>query len=222
MATCSQASLAYDLLLKKSSEKSLEAVASIASASTRDPEESSASSVAEPTYSGPETSRKVIPPRSSLVLLRNVHIHRQQSDAKMAELLAQTRKLSRVAFDEDCLQDITKKSHWKLTLLASDDHSVLCGFVVWKIISGALSIAKLAVPEEMRGGGFGKFIMEDAMKNAKKQMDVYEVCLSSLPAAVTFYQRLGFKAFTALKIDTDKDVVEGQVYMVKKLRPRRR
>merc|ERR1712107_245997 len=103
--------------------------------------------------------------------------------------------------------------------LASRDQTILCGFVVHKVISGSLSIGKLAVPAAFRGHGFGKVIMDDLMQAAKKQGDVCRVCLSSLATAVTFYQRLGFKAHKGLKLGNEEDLVEGQVYMEKKLRP---
>jgi len=138
----------------------------------------------------------------------------------MLDLIRQTRELSELAFDEDALAHATKKSHWKLSLLATKDLSVLCAFALTKITNGALSIAKIAVPVEFRGLGFGKALMEDAIKAAKKGGEVYEVALSSLSTAVSFYKRLGFKAMTAVKVKTDFEVVEGQVYMVKKLRPR--
>merc|ERR1712070_1318348 len=162
------------------------------------------------------------PAKSTVVFLRNVSVHAQGVDPIIADLISQTRLLSATVFGEDCLHDVSKRTGWKLTLLASEDRSVLCGFLVWKIVKGSLSIGKLAVPSGFRGSGFGRLIMEDAMKVAKKQGDVYEVCLSSLPSAVKFYQRLHFKAFTSFKIKTDRDLVEGQVYMEKKLRPRRK
>merc|ERR1711972_1057536 len=136
--------------------------------------------------------------------------------------IQQIRELSELVFDENCLTCVTKKSGWKLSLLATTDFSILCGFAVTKMINGALSIAKIAVPVEFRGLGFGKLLMEDAIKHARKQGDVFEVCLSSLSTAVTFYQRLGFKAFKGMKFESGEDLVEGQVYMEKKLRPRRK
>jgi len=140
----------------------------------------------------------------------------------MDGLILQVRELSELVFDEDCLTSVTKKSHWKLSLLVTTDFATLCGYAITRITNGALSIAKIAVPVEFRGLGFGRLLMEDAIKNAKKQSEVFEVCLSSLSTAVTFYQRLGFKALTGVKVKTDFEVVEGQVYMVKKLRPRPR
>jgi ribosomal protein S18 acetylase RimI-like enzyme len=163
-----------------------------------------------------------VPTKDNVQFLRNVSVHGPHQDERIADLLRQTRNLSEIVFDEDCLLDVTKKSGWKLSLLATADFSVLCGFIVAKVVNGALSIAKLAVPSEFRGLGLGKLIMDEMVKSCKKQGDVYEICLSSLSTAVTFYQRLGFKAHKGLKIKTDKDVVEGQVYMEKKLRPRQR
>jgi ribosomal protein S18 acetylase RimI-like enzyme len=213
MAVVGQDSLAYDLLLRKSSQQKLGGQ-SIENASTEDPEQASACSIAD-------VVGTIAPSKKEVMFLRSVRIHLDHTDTRMAGLICHTRKLSQFVFDEDCLNDITKKSNWKLTLLVTEDLSTLCGFLISKVVNGALSIAKLAVPPEFRGSGFGKLIMEDAIKIAKKQSNVYEVCLSSLATAVTFYQRLGFKAYTSYKIDTDKDVVEGQVYMQKKLRPRR-
>jgi len=154
------------------------------------------------------------------VVLHNVSHACPGTDKRMLDLIRQTRELSELAFDEDALAHATKKSHWKLSLLATKDLSVLCAFALTKITNGALSIAKIAVPVEFRGLGFGKALMEDAIKAAKKGGEVYEVALSSLSTAVSFYKRLGFKAMTAVKVKTDFEVVEGQVYMVKKLRPR--
>jgi len=212
-------SLSYDLLLKKSSEQ-CEPLADAASnaepadeASTAEPETPCSASVIESVASATPTVNDTI-------ILRNVcHSNPEKG---MESIIRQMRELSELVFDEDCLTAMTKKSHWKLSLLATADHSVLCGFAVTKVANGALSIAKIAVPVEFRGLGFGKLLMEDAIKLAKKQGDVYEVALSSLSTAVTFYQRLGFKALTAVKVKTDFEVVEGQVYMVKKLKGRPR
>jgi len=163
--------------------------------------------------------------KGDVTLLRNVAVHGPHADEALAGLILQVRELSEKAFDEDCLAEITKKSCWKLSLLASKDHHVLCGFIVAKVTRGSLSIAKLAVREELRGRGFGRLIMDEMTKSAKKQGDIFEVCLSSLPTAIKFYQRLGFKAFWGLRTDagdSNERFVEGQVYMEKRLRPRRR
>lgn len=158
-----------------------------------------------------------VPAKAGVKLLRNVSI----IDAKISNLIMEARDLSNQAFDEDCLEEVTKKSGWKLSLLVSSDLATLCGFIVAKVTKGALSIAKIAVRSEFRRHGFGRLIMEEMIKSAKQQSDVYEVCLSSLAEAVKFYQRLGFKAFKNLKVDASRtDLVAGQIYMEKKLRPR--
>lgn len=213
-AILSESSLSYDLLLKKSSDECSEP-ASVDEASTVEPETPCSASVIESIASASPTI-------GSTTILRNVSHSGPHADKMMEDLIRQTRELSELVFDEDCLTSMTKKSHWKLSLLTTTDYSTLCGFAVTKITNGALSIAKIAVPVEFRGLGFGKLLMEDAIKLAKKQGDVYEVALSSLSTAVTFYQRLGFKALTAVKVKTDFEVVEGQVYMVKKLKNRPR
>jgi ribosomal protein S18 acetylase RimI-like enzyme len=157
--------------------------------------------------------------KESVQLLRNVSLQ----DAKMAGLIRATRDLSLKVFDEDCLLEVTKKSGWKLSLLVSSDLDILCGFTVSKVAKGALSIAKLAVASEFRRAGFGRLIMDEVTKSARKQGDVSEVCLSSLATAVKFYKRLGFKAYKNVKMDNGSDdLVEGQVYMEKKLRQRRK
>jgi len=99
---------------------------------------------------------------------------------------------------------------------------MFCGFAVAKVTKGVLSVAKIAVAVEFRRCGFGRHIMNELMKAAKKQGKVYEVCLSSLPEAIAFYKRLGFRAYQCLRVTTQEDVVEGQVYMEKRLRQRPR
>ncbi|CAK0898399.1 unnamed protein product [Prorocentrum cordatum] len=137
-------------------------------------------------------------------------------------LLDETRALSEAVFGEDCLRGITKKSKWQLTLLVSADQAEMFGFIVTKSVNGSLAIAKLAVSSECRRMGLGKHLMEEVMKAAKKRGDIYEVCLSSLATAVSFYQRLGFNTFKDMRFAVDFEVEEGQVYMEKKLRPRPR
>lgn len=210
-------SLSYELLLRKSCDAGCTTCLSEADASTAEPDRRSCSGSSE------EDAPVAIPTNDSVALLRNVSIHGPHEGEKMVGLIRAARDLSIRVFDEDCLLEVTKKSGWKLSLLATKDLSLLCGFIISKVAKGALSIAKLAVPSEFRGSGFGRLIMDDVMKSAKKQGEAYEVCLSSLPTAIKFYQRLGFKAFTGLKIDSGSDdLVEGQVYMEKKLRPRRK
>lgn len=211
-ALLSESSLSYDLLLQKTSDQCSEP-ASADEASTAEPETPCSASVIESVAS-------VTPTVNNIKILTNVSHAGPLADRKMEALINQTRELSELVFDEDCLTHVTKKSHWKLSLLVSSDLQTLCAFAVTKITNGALSIGKIAVPVEFRGSGFGKLLMQDAITRAKKQSDVFEVCLSSLSTAVTFYQRIGFKALTGVKVKTDFEAVEGQVYMVKKLRSR--
>jgi len=212
----SASALSYDLLLKKSGDQCRERPAaddSSSTAPTAEPGTPCSASVIESVASA-------APAKGNTIVLRNVVHCGPLVDKKMEDLIRQTRDLSQLVFDEDCLKEATKKSRWKLSLLVTQDLSTLCGFCLTRITNGALSIAKIAVPIEFRGLGFGKVLMEDSMKIAKKDTAVYEVALSSLSTAVTFYQRLGFKALTAVKVKTDFEAVEGQVYMVKRLRPR--
>jgi ribosomal protein S18 acetylase RimI-like enzyme len=224
---CKEPSLSYDLLLKMSSEQQSElpsADADDASTADSKADDASTTTTAEPetpcNSSIVESIATVAPTRENTMILRNVVHQGPNMDPKMAELIRQTRELSQLVFDEDSLTKVTKKSGWKVSFLATKDLGTLCGFAIIRITNGALSIAKIAIPVEFRGLGFGKLLMEEEIKNAKKNKDVYEVALSSLATAVTFYQRLGFKALTAVKVKTDFEVEEGQVYMVKKLRPR--
>jgi len=212
-------SLAYELLLRKSSEISVRngQPSCVDDASTAAPLSRTTSTTSASTLSF------ATPSRSGAKWLRNVSIYGPWEDERMVGLVAQTRALSDSAFNEDCLKDVTKKSGWKLCLLASEDLECLCGFALVKATTfGVLSLSKIAVPAELRGKGFGKLMMDELMKAAKQQGNMFEVGLSSLPESVTFYQRLGFKAHKGLKLSTDEDLVEGQVYMEKKLRSRPR
>jgi ribosomal protein S18 acetylase RimI-like enzyme len=172
--------------------------------------------------SNADTSASIVPSKKTVTFLRNVLLHGPHPDPRMGDLIDQARELAASTFEYDVLGDITKKSHRKLTLLASEDLSTLCGFLVVRNSAGAISVADLAVPVQLRGLGFGKLIMEDLIRSAKKQGDIYDVCLSSLSTAVTFYQRLGFKAYKGVKVKTDFEAIEGQVYMEKHIRPRPR
>jgi len=213
-----ESSLSYNLLLQKAA-CSVEDCKQELDLAGEDEEEASTAEPQTPCNTSIADS-VARPAKGNTIVLRNVTVHGPNVEKRMEGLIRQTRELSQLVFDEDCLTEVSKKSHWKLSILATDDFSTLCGFNILKVTNGALSIAKIAVPLEFRGLGFGKLLMEDAIKDAKKKSDVYEVCLSSLSTAVTFYQRLGFKAMTGVKVKTDFEVVEGQVYMVKKLRPR--
>eukprot|EP00747_Dinoflagellata_sp_TGD_P170612 gnl/TRDRNA2_/TRDRNA2_202621_c0_seq1.p1 gnl/TRDRNA2_/TRDRNA2_202621_c0~~gnl/TRDRNA2_/TRDRNA2_202621_c0_seq1.p1 ORF type:complete len:267 (-),score=39.97 gnl/TRDRNA2_/TRDRNA2_202621_c0_seq1:38-838(-) len=142
-----------------------------------------------------------------VTFLPDISLQDPQVHPRVAELVRQAFELAAVLFNEHLLEVPTD---WKLALLASKCLSVLCGFIVYKVVSGHLSVSKLAVPLKFRGLGFGRLLMEKAIATARKRSDIYEVNLSSLPTATGFYQRLGFKAL-------EVGGVNGQVYMVKKL-----
>merc|ERR1719375_2477594 len=113
---------------------------------------------------------------------------------------------------------ISKKSKFKLGVLA--DGSVVLGFVIYKINrnQNSFTIGKVAVGLEFRGHGYGKRIVKDVIKMAKKDKLIDFVSLSSLPEAVKFYKRMNFKEFKDIKFSSDsleegESFVEGQVYM---------
>jgi len=230
-------SLAYDLLLEKSCEATLltstdtgdaaaaaedhshVAVATVDEAASTAAPSSSCSTTGSET---PPRGKRIVVNKSDLVLIPNVVVHGPAVDAELESLLQQARELSDSAFNEDFSAEVTKKTGWKLSLLVSRDQRTFYGFVIAKVTKGMLSVAKIAVALEFRGCGLGRHIMNELMKAAKKQGDVYEVCLSSLPEAIAFYKRLGFRTFEGLRATTQEDVVEGQVYMEKRLRQRPR
>jgi predicted N-acetyltransferase YhbS len=174
---------------------------------------------------GSTTNKRPVTPgfaKQDTIVLHNVTVNGSSLESGLQGLRDGVRALSEAAFGEDCLKDITKKSKWQLSLLANSSQDTLYGFIVTKVTSGCLSIAKLAVSEELRGRGLGRYFMDEVMKAAKKRGDVYEVCLSARATAERFYQRLGFKADRDVKLKVDFEVEEGQVYMEKKLRQRPR
>jgi len=223
-------SLAYDLLLERSCTAKLSPNTIMGTAAATLATADEAASTVTPSSSCSTTSSDTPPfckptgmvKKSNLVLIHNVVVNGPAVDAELGSLLQQAHELSNSAFSEDFSAGVTKKSGWKLSLLVSKDLSIFCGFVVAKVAKGILSIAKIAVAVELRGCGLGRHIMNELMKAAKKQGNVYEVCLSSLPEAIAFYKRLGFRAYEGLRATTQEDLVEGQVYMEKRLRQRPR
>lgn len=156
-----------------------------------------------------------------------------QSSERMRTLVQSVSELSMMAFDEDALSMVTRKARWKLTLLALPDGSgfsldeepvpELIGFIVYRLRPElqSLSIAKLAIVPEHRRMGHGCRLIEWCVRCARKQPSISFIALSSLPEAVKFYQRLGFKKFDVKwrqDKEPDEDFVEGQVYMEKPIR----
>ncbi|EER00466.1 hypothetical protein Pmar_PMAR018350 [Perkinsus marinus ATCC 50983] len=138
-----------------------------------------------------------------------------RSDPVMVKLLAQVKELSEAEFEgENCLEKISGRSPWKLSILASGEQ--LCAFIVYKFVNErrAFSVAKLAVPKTMRGKGLGTFVMKWVKESCKSNPNVDLVTLSSLPAAIKLYKKIGFrKIYTITQSDPEEELVEGQVYM---------
>jgi len=145
-------------------------------------------------------------------------------------------ELSMDAFEEDALEMVTRKGRWKLTLLACPDGGQsrgfcldgppvpLIGFVVYRlrVELQSLSIAKIAIVPEHRRQGHGCRLIDWCVRVAKKQSNIAFISLSSLPEAVKFYQRLGFRKYDVKIGQPDEDLVEGQVYMEKPIKGRRK
>lgn len=152
-----------------------------------------------------------------------------QADPFLVGLIRAAKTLSLEAFEGDVLEGISRKGKWKLTLLAQRRHEVreddpwngLLGFLSYsyKRHMDCMSIAKVAVVPESRGCGLGLKIVQWAIGMARKQQGIKFVSLSSLPAAVKFYKKIGFKQvqvdFNKCENDLEEDenYVEGQVYM---------
>jgi len=218
-------SLAYNILLAKSCESKPSPIVTVSATATEDGS-NEAASTATPSSDSSTASIdashccKLATPvtKADVVLIRNV----AAADVELAGLVQQARELSHSAFGDDF--SAAKKSGLKLSLLVSKDLSIFCGFVVAKVTKGWLSVAKVAVRSQLRGCGLGKYMMNELMKAAKKQGDVFDVCLSALPEAVSFYNRLGFHPFDGVRASATarEDLVEGQVGMEKRLRQRPR
>jgi ribosomal protein S18 acetylase RimI-like enzyme len=137
-----------------------------------------------------------------------------------------TEECSEVAFDENAMEMISKKSKFKLAILSAPNGDFL-GFAIYKMNrgQGSLTIGKIAVSLDYRGQGYGKRMIKELIKMAKKDKMIFFVSLSALPTAVKFYKRLNFKAFTDIKftevlegLREGESFVDGQVYMEFKVR----
>lgn len=155
-----------------------------------------------------------------------------RDNEEVQRFLNETSLLSVDAFDEDCCKQITKKSKWRLTLLVTklaanteEQARSLIGFIVWRIQEDleCFSIAKTAVAPAHRRKGFGTHLVKWAMQRGKRGK-VSVISLSSVPDAISFYQRLGFERLDDIKLKTDpnEELVEGQVYMELALRRKKR
>jgi len=162
-----------------------------------------------------------------------------QRSAWLRGLVKEVLELSLDAFEENTLEMVTKRARWKLTLIVrsggpskSEAQEVLgvvvpvpalIGFVIYRLRPEleSVSIAKLAVMPEFRRQGHGCRLVEWCVHLARRAPGISRIALSSLPEAVCFYQRLGFRKYD-VNLDQscgpNEDLVEGQVYMEKSVR----
>jgi len=147
-----------------------------------------------------------------------------EANPEWKEWVAKVEKCSKNAFDNNCLEMVSKRQKFKLAVLTAPTGEFL-GFSVYKINRGAgnLTIGKIAVSPDQRGYGYGKRMIKETIKMAKKDKMIYFVSLSSLPEAIKFYKRMHFKEFkdvkfTAVTVEEGESWVEGQMYMEYKIR----
>merc|ERR1711907_553404 len=77
-----------------------------------------------------------------------------------------------------------------------------------------MGIAKLAVPEQYRRFGFGRQLIAWSVQYAKALKDIHILSLCSLPKAVNFYRRLGFKKIREItEASEDDSLIPGQIHM---------
>lgn len=194
----------------------------------------------------------VVPKEEPCEFIENIQPFSQvtQSSERLKAIMKEVSLLSHDAFEEDALAMVTRKGGWKMTLLVRPEGSVdatdlplddfslddtqtpsLIGFLVYRLRPEleSLSIAKLAIVPEHRQQGHGRRLIEWCMKSAKKQPSIAYISLSSLPEAVKFYHRIGFRApeislekAAAAQCGPDDELVEGQVYMEYRVKGRGR
>jgi ribosomal protein S18 acetylase RimI-like enzyme len=142
---------------------------------------------------------------------------KRRENVTFRELLGQAAGLSKEHFHEDALANVNNKSGQRFLLYCSGDLQELWGFAVYKfkMQSGILALGKLAVPEYLRGLGFGSAMVKELLRVGRAVPALDTMALSSLPGAIAFYKRLGFKKHEgALRMDDDTiGYIEGQVYM---------
>jgi len=174
------------------------------------------------------------PAREEAEILADVQPFTPASRAspRLRKLVRATSELSMEAFKTDVLEGVSRRGKWKLTLLVRPENAAtedaghdpwegLLGFIAYKLKPQvqSISIAKLAVVPERRGRGHGHRLVQWCISLAKKSRDLVYLSLTSLPQAVRFYTRAGFRHIDVdlSKVDPitedDMEYVEGQVYM---------
>lgn len=160
-------------------------------------------------------------------------VAREFDDSYMGPLLRQVRDLSQECFSEDCTKMCSVRGGYKInilhgcggaesTVVVSDIYQ-LFGFITVKVnpTLKCLSIRNVAVPPTARRHGHGRKLVRWAITHARQLPEVHVVSLFSLPDAIEFYQRLGFrKKKMADSGDLDEDVsyVPGQIFMEYRLK----
>lgn len=179
--------------------------------------------------------------KKQTVLLEHVNVcsEEAQPGTRLGQLLDQVTELSWECFKSNVVQKLQAKSEQNapavLVLLGQKDPQdveeelpeELLGFLVYEC-SGPpvrrLTIHNVAVPERLRGFGYGKRLTEWAMEHA--QHLPLSQCgwlhCSALPEAVPFYERLGWEVDKKAQDERVhlENELPGQVYMQYKLRQR--
>lgn len=143
----------------------------------------------------------------------------------LQKLMGEAQDLSNKIFAKDCLEMIAEDNRYRLTLLVQheipEDDVIdevalqFLGFVVYKIREDkqCLTISRLAVIPECRGQGLGTKLIEWC----QKQNGVSYIALASLPTALKFYRKLGFKKVATWseggQARPDMIIAEGHTYM---------
>lgn len=152
------------------------------------------------------------------------------ASAEFKPLLAAATVLSRQHFNEDALENCSRKKGYRFLLVSSEDMQELYGFAVYKIkpALGTVAIQKLVVPGHLRNLGLGRALVAEVIA-AGKALKLESIVLSSLPCAVPFYKRLGFKEMPDMPDALQGDdgglpcnYIEGQIYMEFQLRKARK
>lgn len=171
-----------------------------------------------------ETESTLAPPSAAAEVdfIPDLDVGHQSSDPATWCLLQKARFLAKEIFLDDCRG--MRRAGWKMTLLASDleagNQATLLGFILYRIEESSrgscISVAKLAVPEEYRGYGYGRKLMDWAEDFAKQQpVPLRRFELVSLQSAVPFYEHLGFRRVRSIVKAGEKDDIffPGQIHM---------
>jgi GNAT superfamily N-acetyltransferase len=112
-------------------------------------------------------------------------------------------------FVEDVIADCHKKG-WTLTVLTrpgegSEGGRELGGFICYVIEKGSFKIARLAVQESLRKGGYGRRLMHWALEKSAQmpRSQVAWISLHALDEAVPFYENFGFTDMTCDAVEDE-------------------